>query len=94
MRTGADFTKKKAGTGSGLCLALAVGLLDGQPLVRAGCALGQGQLEDAFVEFGGCLGVVDFLTQLEGARNLAEVAFGAQDALAFLDFFFLLDLLS
>ena len=58
--------RKRPERGSGLCNVRWRRLFDGQPLVRAGCTFGQGQFEDAFVEFGGRLAVVDFLAQLEG----------------------------
>ena len=55
-------------------------------------SLGSVSSKHAVVELGAGLASSTVLTELEAARNLAEITFGAQDAFAFLHFLVLLAL--
>src|SRR5688572_529292 len=61
-------------------------LLDRDLLALRRGLLGQRQLENAVLELGAGLGLVDFLRQREAARHLAEDALAVQHALVLGDF--------
>ena len=65
-------------------------LIDNQSLGLCRQFLWQGQFKHAIYKFGARVGVINILPELEAAGDFAKVTLGSEDALAVLDFLFLL----